>query len=160
MLMCSLEVAMVLSWSKSCSRNFKYPTMPIIAALSVVYSNFGIYVAHPAESSMARSVDRISEFAETPPAIATCLIPVCSEASCSRFINMFTMVCWIEAQRSAILSRIKFGLFFCSLCRKYKIAVFNPLKLKSRGFSVFGSEKLKAFRSPSLAYLSINGPPG
>ena len=39
------------------------------------------------------------------------------------------------------------------------IEVFNPLKLKSR-LSIFGLPKVKALILPSLAYLSINGPPG
>ena len=35
----------------------------------------------------------ISEFAETPPAIATSVIPVFSDASFNLFIKIFTMVC-------------------------------------------------------------------
>ena len=50
--------------------------MPIIAALSVQYSNFGIKVFIHNSVSKALTCLRHSLLAETPPAIANCLIPV------------------------------------------------------------------------------------
>ena len=47
-----------------------------MAALSVVYSNLGIKVFQPYFFSASFNVVRIPELAETPPPIATCLIPV------------------------------------------------------------------------------------
>src|SRR5690606_29869499 len=58
----------------------KYAVIPIIAALSVVYSNLGIKVFHPYSVSASFNRFRIPEFADTPPPIAICVIPVCSDA--------------------------------------------------------------------------------
>ena len=63
-----------------CSLYFRNPAIPIIPALSVVYSNFGIKVFHPNLVSVSFKTFLISELALTPPAIAIFFMPVCFTA--------------------------------------------------------------------------------
>ena len=68
-------------------------------------------------SSSDRSAILSPEFAETPPAIATSLIPVFRIAFSIFSIKMVMMECCIEAQISALFSSMKFGFSFsCFFC--------------------------------------------
>ena len=69
-----LDVAVVLRSVNSPRSYFSCATMAIIAALSVVYSNFGMKIFQPCFSALLCIAFLNSEFAETPPAIATSLI--------------------------------------------------------------------------------------
>src|SRR5690606_16658260 len=101
-----------------------------MAALSVQYSNLGIKTFHLYFSHMANNELRNPEFAETPPAIAISLTPVCFAAFLSLFNKIDTMRSCTEAQRSSIRSSRKFGFFLISACTRYRIAVLRPEKLK------------------------------
>ena len=64
------------------------------------------------------------EFADTPPPMAICFIPVCFTAFFSLSIKILMMVYWMEAQISFKFSVIKFGLFFVSLLNKIEYTRF------------------------------------
>ena len=66
------------------SSNKNFPVIAIIAALSVQYSNLGINTFTASLSAQDNKACLNSEFAETPPAIAMCLIPV-SLLACFNF---------------------------------------------------------------------------
>ena len=74
--------------------------MAIIAALSVVYSNLGIKVLHANSDSNFFISFLNSKFAETPPAMATFLIPVFCMASFNLSIKAAIIVFWTEAHIS------------------------------------------------------------
>ena len=66
--------------------------MAIMAALSMVYSNFGMYKFQWCLIAFSRSAILNPEFAETPPATEISFIPVCFEALISFASKISIMV--------------------------------------------------------------------
>ena len=77
------------STNKLCS-NKNLPVTAIIAALSVQYSNLGINVSKPSFSRFFKAILK-PLFAETPPEMAICRIPVCFDALLSFSIKIINL---------------------------------------------------------------------
>ncbi len=92
--------------------------------------------------------------------MAISLMRKCLAAFSSCFNNICTIVCCIEAQISHKFFSIKSASSFFLSLKKYKIAVFRPLKLKLKAPFALGCGNLNAKGLPCWAYLSTRGPPG
>ena len=80
-----------------------------VAALSVVNLNSGRNVVHPLLRPSSTIRARSPLFAETPPPMVICLIPVCLAALISLSIRMSIRAFWKLAQMSALFFSIKSG---------------------------------------------------
>ena len=101
-----------------------------MAALSVQNSKGGINVLHPSRAPISRNAFLNPLLAETPPAMQRSATPVSFAAFLYLLSRIETMRACTEAQISLRLAATKPGSLAVWSCRKYRIAVFNPLKLK------------------------------
>ena len=86
-------------------------------------------MVHPSFSAAPWKAFRSPLFADTPPATATCVMPVCFTASRNFFIKMSTMVNSKLAARSSLWFSMKFGSSLTHFCKLYRNEVFNPQQL-------------------------------
>ena len=100
--------------------------MAIIAALSVQYAMGGMNTSHPAASSLACNRARKPRFAETPPAMATRRMPVCSTAA-STFVHQNVQNGALNARSNVILTGIdKCGITLYVLLQELPDLGFQP----------------------------------
>src|SRR5580698_5012437 len=95
-----------------------YPVMAIIAALSVQYSNFGIWVFQPFLLPNSSKARRSPLLADTPPAIQISFICCPVAAFLSLCKRMEIILLWMEAQMSLRVSSTNCLLIFILSCKK------------------------------------------